>query len=144
VMLDYAHNAHGVRALGKLIKNLPARNRVGVITGVGDRRDEDIIALAEEAAKIFDEIIIRHDEDLRGRTHEELDELLTEGVRKVDQHKPISYVWCECEAVENAYRNRKPYSLIVVLIENIAQVSECIKGFQIGEKEQQAYLNKAG
>jgi cyanophycin synthetase len=144
VMLDYAHNAHGVRALGKLIKNLPARNRVGVITGVGDRRDEDIIALAEEAAKIFDEIIIRHDEDLRGRTHEELDELLTEGVRKVDQHKPISYVWCECEAVENAYRNRKPYSLIVVLIENIAQVSECIKGFQIEEKEQQAYLNKAG
>jgi cyanophycin synthetase len=144
MMLDYAHNAHGVKALGNLIRNLPARHRVGVITGVGDRRDEDIISLAEEAARIFDEIIIRHDEDLRGRTHEELDELLTEGVRKVDPHKPISYVWCECEAVENAYRNRKPFSLIVVLIENITQVTACIQGFQAEEKEQQAFMNKAG
>jgi cyanophycin synthetase len=144
LLLDYAHNAHGVKALGSLIKKLPAEHRVGVITGVGDRRDEDIVSLAEEAARIFDEIIIRHDDDLRGRTHEELDELLTKGIRKVDQHKPITYVWCECEAVENAYRQRKPMSLIVVLIENIAQVTQCINRFQAEEKEQQAYMNKAG
>jgi cyanophycin synthetase len=135
VMLDYAHNPHGVKALGKLIKNLEADYRVGVITGVGDRRDEDIIQLAEEAAKIFDEIIIRHDDDLRGRTHEEIDRLLTAGIVKVDRNKPVSYVWCECDAVEKAINERRPKSLIVVLIENFKAVTECIQKHQQIEKD---------
>jgi cyanophycin synthetase len=130
IMVDYAHNPHGVRALGQLIKNMDAGTKVGIITGVGDRRDEDIIALAEEAARIFDEIIIRHDADLRGRTHEELDRLLTDGIQRVDKTKPISYHWDECEAVESAIYNSKPGSLIVVLIENFREVTDCIKRLQ--------------
>jgi cyanophycin synthetase len=139
VMLDYAHNQHGVKALGRFIKTFDAEMKVGIITGVGDRRDEDIIALAEEAARIFDEIIIRHDKDLRGRTHEEMDRLLTEGIRRVDTSKPISYCWSECEAVENAISNRKPQSLIVVLIEDLASVLECVKRCQ--EQEQLGMLS---
>jgi cyanophycin synthetase len=127
VMLDYAHNPHGLKALGRFIKTFDAETTVGVITGVGDRRDEDIIAIAEEAAKIFDEIIIRHDADLRGRTHEELDRLLTEGVRHIAPDKPLSYVWDECEAVENAIKHRKPRSLVVVLIEHFETVAQCVK-----------------
>ena len=130
VILDYAHNPHGVRALGKFIRSFDAGTKVGVITGVGDRRDEDIIAIAEEAAKIFDEIIIRHDDDLRGRTHEEMDRLLTEGIRKVDATKPLTYCWCECEAVDQAILNARPGSLIVVLIDNIKKVAECIRRHQ--------------
>jgi cyanophycin synthetase len=68
VMMDYAHNPHGVRALGEFINNMEVSYKIGVITGVGDRRNEDIIALGEEAAKIFDTIIIR----LRGRTDFEI------------------------------------------------------------------------
>jgi cyanophycin synthetase len=137
VLLDYAHNPHGVRALGRFIQSLGAEYKVGVITGVGDRRDEDIIQLAEEAAKVFDEIVIRHDEDLRGRSSEELDRLLTLGIRKVDASKPVSYIWNECEAVSNAIRNRKPNSLIVVLIEDYKAVTECIRGFQQEEASRQ-------
>ncbi|MBA2746767.1 MAG: cyanophycin synthetase [Flavisolibacter sp.] len=130
VLLDYAHNPHGLKALGKFIKTMEAASRIGVITGVGDRRDEDIVALAEEAARIFDEIIIRHDNDLRGRTHEEIDRLLTEGIRKINMAIPVSYVWCECDAVEKAIKIRKPNALIVVLIENITSVTECINRHQ--------------
>jgi cyanophycin synthetase len=126
ILLDYAHNPHGVKALGGFIKSVEAETKIGIITGVGDRRDEDIIALAEEAARIFDEIIIRHDKDLRGRSHEELDRLLTEGVRRVDVQKPISYIWCECEAVEKALENCRSRSLIVVLIEDFKAVTECV------------------
>jgi cyanophycin synthetase len=130
VVLDYAHNPHGVRALGGFIKTMDASTRVGIITGVGDRRDEDITALGEEAAKVFDEIIIRHDDDLRGRTHEELDRLLTVGVHKVDARKPITYFHCECEAVNYAVEQAKPNSLIVVLIENFKAVTACIQKHQ--------------
>lgn len=143
VILDYAHNPHGVRALGRFIKTFDGTSKVGVITGVGDRRDEDIIALGEEAARVFDEIIIRHDNDLRGRTHEEIDRLLTEGIRKVDPNKPLSYMRCECEAVESAIRNRKPNSLIVVLIEDFKAVTSCVKRLQQEERATSSQLKRA-
>jgi cyanophycin synthetase len=143
VLVDYAHNAHGVRALGKFIQSFDVETKTGVITGVGDRRDEDIIALAEEAARIFDEIIIRHDEDLRGRTPEELDKLLTEGVKRVDSNLPISYYWGELEAAEKAIINAKPKSLIVVLTDNIKAVSERILHFRKIDQDQVITLQKA-
>ncbi|SHE29246.1 cyanophycin synthetase [Flavisolibacter ginsengisoli] len=126
VMIDYAHNPHGLKALGKFINSFEQSCKVGIITGVGDRRDKDIIALAEEAARIFDEIIIRHDEDMRGRSKEEMDELLTTGIREIDPAKPIQFIGCECDAVEHAILHRKPGSLIVVLVENYVAVTECV------------------
>jgi UDP-N-acetylmuramyl tripeptide synthase len=54
-MLDYAHNAHGMNAIGKFVKKVEATKEVGVIAGAGDRRDEDTIALGEQAAMVFDE-----------------------------------------------------------------------------------------
>ena len=130
VLLDYAHNPHGVRALGKFVKTFDASTRIGIITGVGDRRDEDITSLGEEAARIFDEIIIRHDDDMRGRSCEELDRLLTTGIHRVNRELPISYFGHECEAVERALASRKPKSLIVVLIDNVQAVTECIMRHQ--------------
>ena len=143
VVLDYAHNPHGVRALGKFVSSLEG-NKVGVITGVGDRRDEDIVAMGEEAAKIFDEIIIRHDEDMRGRTYEEIDGLLCTGIQRVDKNKPISYYGNECDAVEQVLREGKRGSVIVVLVDNVTNVTNCIKKFQAKEQEQLMSMVKAG
>jgi cyanophycin synthetase len=136
VMLDYAHNQHGVKALGKFIRSVDAAFTMGIITGVGDRRDEDIIALGEESAKIFDGIIVRHDADLRGRTPEELDQLLTIGINKVDPGKPITYCWDECEAVRLAIQHAEPNSLIVALTDNIKKVTECIRQVQQDHQSQ--------
>jgi cyanophycin synthetase len=143
VMLDYAHNPHGIKALGRFINSFDLNPKIGVITGVGDRRDEDIIALAEEAARIFDEIIIRHDEDLRGRTHEEMDQLLTTGIRKIDPAKPLQFIWGECDAVEYAILHRKPGSLIVVLVEDYRAVTQCVLKHQKLEMERSPFIKKA-
>src|SRR5205085_2044492 len=59
VMIDYAHNPHGLRAVGKFIRSFDAPVKVGIIAGVGDRRDEDLINMGKEAACIFDDLIIR-------------------------------------------------------------------------------------
>jgi cyanophycin synthetase len=143
VVLDYAHNPHGVRALGKFVQSLEG-NKVGVITGVGDRRDEDIISLGEEAAKIFDEIIIRHDDDMRGRTKEEIDRLLSIGIQRVDRNKPIAYYGNECDAVEQVLNEGKRGSVIVVLVDNVTNVTQCIQRFQQKEQEQLMSMVKAG
>ncbi len=140
VVIDYAHNPHGVKALGKFIKTFEGF-KVGIITGVGDRRDEDIISLGEEAARAFDEIIIRHDDDMRGRTYEDVDGLLRKGILKVDAVKAISYYGDECEAIEKAIRNGKPGSVIVLLIDKVARATGCIAKLQ-QEENLREQINK--
>jgi cyanophycin synthetase len=127
VMLDYAHNPHGLRALGKFIKSFDVTSRTGVITGVGDRRDEDIIAVGEEAARIFDEIVIRLDDDLRGRNADELVALLTKGIQNIDASKPIAFTHTECEGTEYAIRHAKKGSLIVILVDDVQKIQDHIK-----------------
>ncbi|HVF80490.1 MAG TPA: cyanophycin synthetase, partial [Flavisolibacter sp.] len=141
VILDYAHNPHGVKALGQFSKTFEGP-KVGIITGVGDRRDEDISALGEEAAKIFDEIIIRHDDDMRGRTYEDVDRLLSIGIHRIDADKPIAYYGSECEAVEQVLNEGKPGSIIVLLIDNVTNVTQCIARYKKREQEQEMNLQK--
>ncbi|WP_121356019.1 cyanophycin synthetase [Flavisolibacter nicotianae] len=143
VLLDYAHNPHGVRALGKFVKTFDATTKIGLITGVGDRRNEDIIALGEEAAKVFDEIIIRHDSDMRGRSHEELEGLLTTGIRRVDPAIPISCFGQECEALEKAMALCKPRSLLVVLVENVQAMTAFLLRMQKDHQKELMSLQKA-
>jgi cyanophycin synthetase len=143
VMIDYAHNQHGLKALGKFISSFEQNCKVGIITGVGDRRDEDIMALAEEAARIFDEIIIRHDVDMRGRSNEEMDNLLTSGIRKIDPAKPMQFIWGECDAVEHAILHRKPGSLIVVLVEDYVAVTQCVLRHQSQSTKSLSFLKRA-
>ena len=57
-------------------------HKVGIISGTGDRRDEDIREIGRISAKNFDEIIIRQDKNLRGRTAEEIINLLVEGINE--------------------------------------------------------------
>ncbi|MBO9683891.1 MAG: cyanophycin synthetase, partial [Flavisolibacter sp.] len=136
VVVDYAHNPHAVKAVGTFIKSFNAKTKIGIIAGVGDRRDEDIIALGEESAKIFDEILIRHDEDMRGRTIEEVENLITKGIINVNPDIPITYSLAECEAVDYAIGHAIPDSVIVVLTENIKKVTECILQHQKKYREQ--------
>lgn len=127
IIVDYGHNPHAVRAMGRFVKNMEASTRIGIVTGVGDRRDEDIMSLGEEAARAFDEVIIRYDDDMRGRTREEVDRLLQAGIRKVDHQKPVRYFPCECEAVDYFVSNAPPGAVVVVFIEHVTKVLECIK-----------------
>ncbi len=81
VLLDYAHNAHGMEAVARTVRELdvPGR-RIGVIAAPGDRRDEDVLALAAAASTAFDLFFLREDDNLRGRRPGEVGELLRRGL----------------------------------------------------------------
>ncbi|MEI9908884.1 MAG: cyanophycin synthetase [Bacteroidota bacterium] len=81
-MADFAHNPHGLRLLCDFISKLDYPTKIGIISGTGDRRDEDIRELGEISAQHFDEIIIRCDKNLRGRTAEDIIGLLKEASRR--------------------------------------------------------------
>jgi cyanophycin synthetase len=91
VIVDYAHNAHGLEAVGDFVERLtvPESNgptscrRIGVIATPGDRRDEDMRELGRVAARFFDDVIVREDANPRGRQRGEIAERVMEGVKEI-------------------------------------------------------------
>ena len=71
-LLDFAHNPAGVQLLCDFVTKMDGFPKIGVISGTGDRRDDDIRELGRISSKCFDEIIIRCDKNLRGRTADEI------------------------------------------------------------------------
>jgi cyanophycin synthetase len=114
LLLDYAHNPAGLKALQKFVENISATVKVGIIAGIGDRRREDNIEIGKVSAEMFDEIIIRQDKNLRGRTADELIEMLEEGIRLHDPNKKITVIPQEKEAISHAIKHAEKGSLIVL------------------------------
>lgn len=143
VLVDYAHNVHGLKAVGQLVHALPATRRIGVIAGIGDRRSEDIVNLATESARIFDEIIIRQDEDLRGRTEFEISSLLRSGIQKVAQDKKVNYFSNEPSAIDHAVSSATPGSLTVIFVDNVKSVCERVQEHLNKYKEARTQMRAA-
>ena len=114
VMVDYAHNPAGFQAIAKFIEKIEAKPKIGIIAGVGDRRDEDIVLLGTLAAKMFDEIVVRQDRNLRGRSEQEIIDLMLKGIHSIDVNKKITVIPSEPEAIDYAFKNAKKGSFIVI------------------------------
>jgi len=114
VLLDYAHNPAGMTALFKFIENLDGSPKIGIIAGIGDRREEDNVEMGRLAGEMFDEIIIRQDKNLRGKTEEELIAMLMKGIKSQDPNKKITVFNSEKEAISHSIENAVEGSLIVM------------------------------
>ena len=114
VLLDYAHNPAGLRALHKYVEKLDGSPKVGIIAGIGDRRKQDNFELGQIAAEMFDEVIIRQDRNLRGKEEEELIKEIHDGIIDIDAKKPVKIINKESEAIKYAIENAKEGSLVVV------------------------------
>lgn len=133
-LADFAHNPHGLKLLGDFVCKLDYPYKVGVISGTGDRRDEDIRELGALSAGFFDEIIIRCDKNLRGRTADEIIGLLQEGIRSVSKEMPTMIIPNEDQALEYIYANHKPGSLYTIMCDVVAGAIDKIK--QLKQKEE--------
>lgn len=114
VLLDYAHNPAGMRALKQFVDSFEATVKVGVIAGIGDRRVEDNNEIGCIAAQMFDEIIIRQDKQLRGKTEQELIKMLHDGIKMHDPNMKTTIIPSEKEAIIFAIDHAIPGSLIVL------------------------------
>jgi cyanophycin synthetase len=141
VLIDYAHNPAGLSALGKFLERIEDTPKVGIITGVGDRRDEDIRTLGEISATIFDKIIIRQDRHLRGRKDHEIIDLLQQGILSKRPDADVKVIINEVEAIEYAIKNAVPGSYIVVCSDVVAQAVDAV--LRLREEEAQFALTNA-
>ena len=135
VLIDYAHNAHGMRAIGKYLHKIDAKPKVGIVAGVGDRRDDDTIELAEEAARVFDEIIIRQDKNLRGKADDEIIRLITQGIHNIDPKKKITVLKKENEAIDYAIKHAKKGSFITIISDVVPDALDQIMKYKEEEEK---------
>lgn len=133
ILLDYAHNPAGMRALQKFIDKLECTVKVGIIAGIGDRREEDNNEMGSIAAEMFDEIIIRQDKHLRGKTEEELIKMLDTGIKAKDPNKKITIIPSEKEAITYAVTNAKKGSLVVLCSDVIPDALDLVQKFKAQE-----------
>ncbi len=138
MLADFAHNPHGLKLLCDFVSKLDYPAKIGVISGTGDRRDEDIRELGEISATYFDEIIIRCDKNLRGRTADEIIDLLKEGINKVNPSIPVLTIPNEDQALDHIYENHKPGALYTIMCDVVARALDKIKELKVREEKEGA------
>ncbi len=130
VMVDYAHNTAGFMAISRFLEKVEAKPKVGIIAGVGDRRDDDIVDLGKVAAQMFDQIIIRQDKNLRGRSEDEIINLMLDGIKTIDSNKMVKVIPTESEAIDYALKNAKKGSFIVICSDVVPNALEQVMKFK--------------
>ena len=135
VIVDYAHNTAGITKFAEFMEATPATYKIGVVSGLGDRRDEDTLGFARIAGRIFDEVILRQDTDLRGKSAEFLREIMTRGLRLDKPDLKITYIETEPDAIDHVLKTAPEGSVVTLFTENIAatlvKLDEFEKGPQI-------------
>ncbi len=134
VMLDYAHNPAGFKAVAEFLEEIEASEKVGIIAGVGDRRDEDILELGKLSASMFDKVIIRQDKNLRGRSEDELINLLRDGVHTADPNKEVLVIKKESDAIDYAIKNAIKDSFIVICSDVVPEALEQVRKLNDAEE----------
>lgn len=124
----------GMRALKGFSDKLEATHRVCIIAGIGDRREEDNNMIGSIAAEMSDEIIIRQDKRLRGKTEEELIAMLEVGIKKANPTIKTTVIPSEKEAITHAVNTAKKGSLIILCSDVVPDALELVQKF----KEQEA------
>lgn len=123
VILDYGHNPAAAAAMCTLVNGLaPRGKKVCVLSAPGDRRDDDVRAIARAVAGSFDQFILRSDDNRRGRAEGEIagilrTSLVTAGVAET----AITHIEDEVAATEEALSRCQIGDLLLVFGDDITR-----------------------
>lgn len=120
VMIDYGHNPGSFKAIKHFLDHYTPSFKIGIITAVGDRRDEDIVEVGRLSADMFDKIIIRLDKDLRGRDAASLVSLLQRGISLGNSSLKALVIPDEIEAISYCLHTAVRDSFTTVFTEHAA------------------------
>ncbi|HWX70748.1 MAG TPA: cyanophycin synthetase [Steroidobacteraceae bacterium] len=132
VLFDYGHNAPAVAAMADLAQRLDVMGRrIVVLAGPGDRRDEDIVAIARAVAGRFDHYICRRDDSLRDRKPDEVPRIQAAALRAAGVHEEaISIIPDEQEAISAALNMGQPGDLLLIFADALVRSWKQITKFK--------------
>jgi cyanophycin synthetase len=132
VLFDYGHNAHAVGMMADLAQRLDVMGRrIVVLAGPGDRRDEDLVAIAKAVAGRFDLYICRRDDNLRNRASDEVPQIQARALRAAGVlDNAISIIPDEQEAIDAALRMGEPGDLLLIFADALVRSWKQITKFK--------------
>jgi cyanophycin synthetase len=132
VLFDYGHNAHAVGMMADLAVRLDVTGRrIVVLAGPGDRRDEDLVAIAKAVAGRFDHYICRRDDNLRNRAADEVPRLQAAALRETGvAQNAISIIPDEQDAIEAALRMGESGDLLLIFADALVRSWKQITKFK--------------
>jgi cyanophycin synthetase len=119
LIADYGHNPDAILALVRAVDNMPAKRRSVVISGAGDRRDEDIRQQTEILGDAFDEVILYQDQCQRGRADGEVVALLQQGLSNAKRTRTIEEIRGEFVAIDHALARLQAGDLCLILVDQV-------------------------
>ncbi len=135
VMIDFAHNPDGYRGIEEYLQSVNAVRKIGIIAGVGDRRDQDIKECGLIAARMFDHIIIRQEKHLRGRTAEEIINLILSGIGEANRTVTYEIIPKETEAIKHAINIAHDGTFITALSDVVTNAIDIVQQYLDKENE---------
>jgi cyanophycin synthetase len=119
IIADYGHNPDAMAALVGAVGAMPAKRRSVVISGAGDRRDEDIRQQTQILGAAFDEVLLYQDACQRGRADGEVLRLLREGLVGAQRVSAVEEIRGEFLAIDTALAKLQAGDLCLVLIDQV-------------------------
>jgi cyanophycin synthetase len=121
VIADYGHNPDAMVALVQAVQAMPASRRSVVISGPGDRRDQDIRQITEILGDAFEEVVMYEDQCQRGRSNGEVMALLREGLAHAKKATQRSEIYGEFLAIDTAMDALLPGELCLILVDQVEE-----------------------
>jgi cyanophycin synthetase len=119
VIADYGHNPDAISALVNAVEGMPAKRRSVVISGAGDRRDQDISQQTQILGGAFDDVLLYQDACQRGRADGEVIGLLRQGLQGAARTSYVDEINGEFVAIDKALARLEPGDLCLVLIDQV-------------------------
>ena len=121
VIADYGHNPDAMLALVQAVQAMPAKRRTVVISGAGDRRDDDIRQQTQILGQAFDEVVLYQDQCQRGRADGEVIALLREGLSNAKRARSIQEITGEFLAIDTAMDKLGDGDLCLILVDQVEE-----------------------
>ena len=121
LIADYGHNPDAILALVNAVEAIPAKRRSVVISGAGDRRDEDLRRQTEILGDAFDQVVLYEDACQRGRADGEVIRLLRDGLKQARRTNDVREIVGEFIAIDTALADLKEGDLCLILVDQVEE-----------------------
>lgn len=129
VVVDYGHNADAYEKVGKLLQQYKGYKKTAVVGIPGDRSNRLLQVAAVTLTEYFDKVILKDDDDLRGRKPQEVPRYLQSCIHRINPEFPVKIVPDEGESVEVAVEEIVKNEIIFIFIDKLSTVMDSLRKF---------------
>ncbi|HEV3468201.1 MAG TPA: cyanophycin synthetase [Pyrinomonadaceae bacterium] len=130
LMLDYGHNPEAFGAVCRMAARWEGLRVTGIVGVPGDRSDELIEEAGRAAARGFSRVVIKEDEDTRGRARGEVAERLRLAVAAESPGRECLVVLDEAEALRGELAGLGPDEAVVMFYDKLAPLLRVAEEFK--------------